>query len=75
MQISALHEGMHGMDKRNYELDWNRIALLLKLGIIGALIILTGDILMLPKEDDDVMTFQENIQKLVSTLSKRSAAS
>ena len=46
------------MDKRNYGLDWNRIALLLKLGIIGALIILTGDILMLPKEDDAVMTFQ-----------------
>ena len=46
------------MDKRNYGLDWNRIALLLKLGIIGALIILTGDILMLSKEDDaDVMTF------------------
>ena len=65
------------MDKRNYELDWNRIALLLKLGIIGVLIILKGDILMLPKEDDadDVMTFQENNQKHVSTLSKRSAAS
>ena len=34
------------MDKSNYELERNRIALLLKLGILGSLVILSGDMLM-----------------------------